>query len=512
MTAAEAARCSPPARAVGWLPGVPATDTGDWRTLAFSGGRSAEDATLLDGGSVLLRVPELSPEALTAVLQRVARARDQYLAELPVYRIVELLDRVASRWLDPASPYRREAEHLLPVITGYSEPAVRKSLIGMLASWRAENLRRLLEEELSDPEMLDGFRPRITGGAGHSRAFGPRTSVHVWSGNVPGLPAQSLAATLLVKSAALGKVSSAEPLFATLLAESIAEVDPRLAECLAVTWWPGGDEDRERAVLRHADAVIAYGGNDAISAIRERVPAASRFLAYGHKISFGAVAREALDAGQLSGSADAAAYDVAKYDQQGCLSPHVVYVERGGGATPRQFAAALGDALSRYAELVPRGALSLDERAAAAAVRSTAELRAMSGEAVQVIADPAGGWTVLYDEDPAFSPSCLNRVVFVKPVDDLLPDVPAAVAPLRAHLQTCGMAGPQHRRLELADRLGPYGVDRVCPLGRMGDVAPTWHHDGRPVLLDLLRWTDVEPDGSAGHWEFAHPGEGLYGR
>ena len=45
----------------------------------------------------------------------------------------------------------------------------------------------------------------------------------------------------------------------------------------------------------------------------------------------------------------------------------------------------------------------------------------------------------------------------------------------------------------------------------MGDVAATWHHDGRFNLLELLRWTDLEPDASAGRWEFENPELGLYG-
>jgi hypothetical protein len=45
----------------------------------------------------------------------------------------------------------------------------------------------------------------------------------------------------------------------------------------------------------------------------------------------------------------------------------------------------------------------------------------------------------------------------------------------------------------------------------MGDAAPDWHHDGRFNLLELLRWTDLEPRASAGRWEFSHPELGLYG-
>ena len=40
-------------------------------------------------------------------------------------------------------------------------------------------------------------------------------------------------------------------------------------------------------------------------------------------------------------TAHKAAYDVALYDQQGCLSPQLVYVEEGGAVTPKELAALL---------------------------------------------------------------------------------------------------------------------------------------------------------------------------
>lgn len=490
------------ARTLGWLPGLQEAEIERWETLTFG-----ESADRLD-----LWLPLLTTEGLAAQAERVAAARDGYLANLPVARVVELLDRVASRWLDPSSPYRREAELLLPTITGYSEPAIRKGLPSFLASLRAENLTRLLEEELPDPRVLDEFHPRLTGAGGETRAFGPRLTVHVWSGNVPGLPAQSLVSALLVKSASLGKVSSHEPLFATLLAESIAEVDPSLAECLAVAWWPGGSADREAAVFGAADAVIAYGSDAAIEAVRGQIPSATRFIPYGHKLSFGVVGREALGGATLMETARLAAYDVSKYDQQGCLSPHLFYVEHGGEHSPQQFARALGEALAGFQEQVPRGRLSLEERANVAAVRQRYELRQAAGEAVELVASEGGGWAVLYDEDATFEASCLNRTVYVKPIAELLADVPPLASPVKRYLQTCGVAASPERRRELAGQLGRLGLDRVCPLGRMADVAATWHHDGRTNLLELLRWTDLEPEASAGRWELANPERGLYGR
>jgi len=473
-------------RSLGWIPGLRESDIERQQTLFEN-----------------FEIPRLTNAGIDALVDRLIAAREAYLAEVPVDRIVSLLDRVASRWLDPASPYRREAEELLPAITSYSEPAVRKGLASFLNLLRRENLERLIEQELPDPRVLDGFQPHGRGG-GQTRAYGPALAVHVWSGNVPGLPAQSLVNAMLVKAACLGKVASEEPLFATLLAESIAEVDGRLAECLAVVWWPGGDEELERTAFARAEAVIAYGGERAMAAIRQRVPSTARFVEYGHKLSFGVIGREVL----TEETANRAAYDVAKYDQQGCLSPHLLYVERGGPASPREFAEVLGQKLARSEAIVPRGRLTLEEAASSASLRQRYELRQASGEPVALIHD--GPWAVLYDEDPTFQPSCLNRTVFVKPIDDLA-SISELVAPVKRYLQTCGVAASAERTQALAGQLGRLGLDRVCPLGRMADVSPEWHHDGRFNLLDLLRWTDLEPEGSAGRWEFAHPDLGLYG-
>jgi hypothetical protein len=482
-----------------WLPGLRPDEVAEWRTLPF--GPQAELA---------LRVPVLTPEGLAAVCERVAAARDAYLAEAPVAQVAASIDRAIGRWLDPFSRWRRLAEGALPAITGYSAPMVRKGLPGYLATFRLENLWRLLEAELGDPRYLDGFQPRGRLG-GRSRAYGPRLCVHVFAGNVPGLPAQSLVAALLAKAACLGKAASEEPLFPALFAASLAEVDRRLGACLAVTWWPGGTEALETVAFGRADAVIAYGSEPTIASIRARVPPETRFVAYNHKLSFGVIGREALAAEQLAETAARAAYDAAKYDQQGCLSPHLFYVERGGATPPRAFAAALAEAMAAAEARMPRGRLTLEEAAAVREARATAEARALASPDVEVYASPAGtAWTVIYEEDPTFVASCLNRTVRVKPVDDVL-TVPALLAPVRRYLQTAGVALPEARLLALADRLGRLGLDRVCPLGQMPDPSPGWHHDGRYNVLDLLRWTDIEAPTSAGRWEFEHPAAGIYG-
>jgi hypothetical protein len=93
---------------------------------------------------------------------------------------------------------------------------------------------------------------------------------------------------------------------------------------------------------------------------------------------------------------------------------------------------------------------------------------------------------VIYDDDPSFAPSCLNRTVFVKPIDSLK-QVPAIVQHLAGKTSTVGLA-PMN---EFAGDLARMGVRRVCPIGQMQRPPLTWHDDGRSNLADLVCWTGV---------------------
>jgi hypothetical protein len=212
---------------------------------------------------------------------------------------------------------------------------VRLGLTGYLKSFRSPQLQRFLSEEFANPNILDAFQPAMKGG--FVRAYGPDLLLHIWAGNVPGLPLWSLISGLLVKAGTIGKVPSAEPLFAGWFAKLIAEIDPRLGDCLAVVWWKGGDEASERVWLNEADTIVAYGGNDALAAIRDRArspPASCRMAT--RSASAWSRARRWIRA-RPGCSPASAAHDVMRYEQQGCYSPQMLFVERGGKVSPREF-------------------------------------------------------------------------------------------------------------------------------------------------------------------------------
>ncbi len=447
--------------------------------------------------AVQLRIPQLTQAELDAQIAALRVAHGRWLKGRPVAEIVGLVDAAAARFGDANDPVRHEALEALPAVTGYSHAMICRILDGMVADWRADRLHELLGEEFADPRVLDEFRPRPTA-PGTARAFGPGLTLHVFSGNVPGLGVTSLIRALLVKSASIAKTSAAEPLLAALFARTLAEADPGLGRCLAVTYWPGGANALEAAALSAADAVLAYGGNESIRSLRERIPAGLPLLAFGHKLSFAVAGREALSADRAAATARLAAVDVATFDQQGCVSPHLIYAEAGGDTAPRAWAALLAGELERLEQSLPRGAVSPGEAAGIRRARTAAEFAGFAGSGPALFAsEPDTAWTVIYEDTSGFVPSCLNRLVRVKPVGDLS-EVIAEAKSVSGYLQTVGFAGDPNRLAPLANALGALGASRIAALGSMAWPRASWHHDGHPPLRHLVRWCDVEELNPAG--------------
>ncbi len=476
------------AELAGHLPGLPAESV-ERETLRFEGwGRRVEVA-----------VPALTDAQTEALAEHVRDARARRLVGLSTGEIVYVLDRAIRSLLDRSNARRRKAEELLPAVTGFDPETVRLGLTAYLKTFRAPQLDAFVAEDFSNPAMLDCFQPLRKGGYG--RAVGPSLIAHVWAGNVPGLPLWSLVSGLLVKSAGIGKLPSAEPLLAGWFAEAVAEIDPGIAECIGIVWWRGDDE-RQQALLDAADLVLAYGGSETLEDIRDRLPVTTRFLPFGHKLSFAMVAAAALDADKAVETAGRAAWDVVRYDQHGCYSPHVFYVERGGTVSPRDFANYLGNEIAALAHRFPRRALDAGEAARLSILRDDAALAAVLG-AIEVAGDDEGGWSVAFAEDDlALAPGGANRTVKVAALDrleDALPEV-ARHAPF---LQTVGVAAPPETLFHLSALLGEAGASRICALGEMTAPEAGWHHDGRFNLLDLVRIVEIERGAEAAAEELA---------
>ena len=460
----------------GYLPGLQ-SDEVRWQVLPFE----------RNGVRLEVSVPMLTAPQMQALADRVREAANRHLRTMTVADILDVIDRAIARLLDRNDPFRQQAEALLPVVSGYDADMVRLGLTGYFKTFRAAQLRRFVAEDFANPAVLDGFQPAPKGGA--VRAFGPDLLVHSWAGNVPALSLWSLVCGLLVKAPAIGKLASAEPLFAGWFARLLAEIHPPLADCLAVVWWSGAGGEEADALYAKADTVLAYGGNPTLDALRKRLPVTTRFLPHGHKLGFGLIGAAALDTLKAPALARLAAWDVMRYDQQGCYSPHVFYVERGAPVSPRAFADYLAAELANLQRRFARRDLDLEESAAVAKWQQSVEWSA--GD--DLLIGPADApWSVAYSDSlQSLSPTALYRTIYVVGVDSL-DDVVPVVAAQREYLQTAGIAAGPENLYRLAELLGAAGVTRIAAIGSMSMPEAGWHHDGRFNLVDLVRMTEIE--------------------
>ncbi len=331
-----------------------------------------------------------------------------------------------------------------------------------------EDLLEVVRLELGHAEILDGFRPY---GAHFSRALPVQPILHIVSGNTPHAALQSLMRGLLLGARNLVKIP----------AEGLPEVGDFLARLPAAL--------RDRVVveshlrddwLREAGAVVVFGSDETVAHFRKRVRSGVIFEAHPHRVSFCAIFAAAPQE-----VVAAVAQDVSQFNQKGCLSPHDVYV--AGDA--RAFAARLAEEMQRYEARDPRGPVTTREVAEISDVRANYRFRAASDPRV-AIWESAGSsaWTVIFENDPWFAASCLNRVVFVKPLPD---DLKASLGPAQTWLAAVGIWPATPEGAETVAALHP---SRICPVGQMQAPPLTWHQEGKQTLAPLVRWVDFEPN------------------
>ena len=436
----------------------------------------------------------LSPAIIGEACQTLKRNRERYLAHRSTHRLTQVISDVAQSWLRPDYPFRKLALEQGPAATGFSRATLARGLDAFFSQLTPDNFHALLEQDLGHAQRLDEM---VSGDAEQKSrraalATAPELLAHIAAGNLPSPALSAMVRGVLVRSAQFVKCASGASLLPRLFAHSLYEVEPKLGACLEVAEWPGGTADLEKALFDEADCVTATGADASLVAIRQRLPARTRFLAHGHRVSFAYVAAAVLTSPNARKVAGHAAADVTAWDQQGCLSPHVIYVEHGGAAPPEQFAELLADELDRREETEPRGELPVEAAAAIASRRAFYEVRAVhSPDTRHWCSRGSTAWTVIYEADPRFQLSCLNRFIYVKGAKDLTEALQNAES-VRSQVSTVGLAAPEDKAPALATQLARWGAPRVCPLGRMQEPPLLWRHDGRPALADLITWTDWE--------------------
>lgn len=418
-------------------------------------------------------------------LDRLIQHGPDKLEALGVGGRLQALDLAGRRFRDPHDPIRIEAEARVPEEAHLTPEATRPLLDALAAQWTSDALRVALEAEFPDLRVLDSFIP---GPQGESlKAMPPRLLVQYGSGNVPGTSATALVRALLVGAPTVVKPGQGDRVLPELLGRALLEVEPSLQDTFLVGDWRGGQGGHvEERCLAAADRMVIYGGLEAVKAVRHLLPPLTPLDIYGPRISGAILLAQATS---ISAHVEAAADAICAYEQRGCVSPQVFWVQESPDQSARAWAEALAEALERR----PSASVTTTQVVAMRAEYEAARYAQALDPEEAVFGSPQQGWMVLYTPRcPQLTPTCLGRTVRVHGFSEAS-EVLVALKPMTPYLQTMAVEGDEPGRLALVRGLAQYGVTRVTSLKNQPWPPIWWKEDGTETLRSLVRWCVVEP-------------------
>lgn len=314
--------------------------------------------------------------------------------------------------------------------------------------------------------------------------------VHVMPSNVFAVAALGLIEGLLANNINIVKLSARDTIFAALFAQELIryDVSDQLQNYIAILRLSSKQEDVLKALFTHADAVSAWGGEKAIAAIRSMLPSHVRVITWGHKVSFGYMAKELINDSQVI---EAFALDVCRLDQQACSSPQTIFVEADDEQIV-QVAQQLAEALKRVSPTVPAESADTDAAAEITTVLSVAKAEQALG-LCHVIESEQDDWRIIVDFRTSLKPSPLYRTICLVPIQR--ETITSVLRPMRAWLQTCGLAAGFPDAAAISRQLLAAGVSRITRPGQMVESYNGAPHDGVYALQQMMRRVSVDMDG-----------------
>jgi hypothetical protein len=302
-----------------------------------------------------------------------------------------------------------------------------------------------------------------------------------------------------------------------LIFSALEQIDPQLTGTVALMIWDYEDKILQESLILRSDLVIAAAADftiDQIDEVIQRVQTPShpiRFHKHGHKVSFSTIGsaylKKNIPVPDISGLemvhlvTTLAAVDSIFWDQYGCLSSRVHFIQSGGADayTPLEYGHFLAEKIRLLSRFLPRGAIPLHglhnrfEKYAAMAPSGLVELCSSYEDDFLVIVD-SRKWTAHTFQGVVND--CIERTIVIRPVENLMEVPRQYLGTLPAkNLQTMSVAidapGQETWSAEFyrfVDAVGKLGVTGVRTVGRGAFPQLAYSWDGYlPLDLSLER-------------------------
>ncbi|MCX7870371.1 MAG: AMP-binding protein [bacterium] len=425
------------------------------------------------------------------VIFKQARNKLKKIYYLPVYRIIDSIDKVLNLWKDENSFYYKETLKLMPDIVGFSDKMIKLAIDELIKNFIKENLVKRLDVELKDLNLLDKWLYDNKSNV-FLRVNPIGVLVHITAGNVFVSAIDSLLSGLITKNINIIKTSSkVGTTFGILFSKSFLEIDKELASLFAIINFDYKDKKLIDLINEYSDGVIVWGGRDSTKYFLENIEPTKNIVIFGPKYSISVIDVDIFLNYNIDFICENLAYDISLWEQRACSSPQVIYIV---GKTDIEFLKYFAHKLSFHLNMklkeILQYELSFDEYVEQFVASELAISKEVLNKAIyydRVVID--------LSDDEFFFISPLNRFVYIKNITDI-DFLVSKLENKRDILQSCSILTTNEKLYEYTEKLATINITRFTNIGLIAHSYLNAPYEGDYILKRFSKLVSIEKNKS----------------
>jgi len=311
---------------------------------------------------------------------------------------------------------------------------------------------------------------------------------HVAAGNAEGLPFYTVLEGMLTGNVNILKLPSMDDGLSVLLLHEIVKEAPVLAGYVCVLDVPSTNLKIMKQLGDMSDAIVVWGGDEAVRAVRTMAEPATQIISWGHKLSFAYVSPEIfLDKENELYQKElyALARHICETKQLLCNSCQGIFVDTNQQTVVQQAAERFLEILEKTASEYPEEPIGIRGK-----ITLTLYNEMLEGNNNDRKHLRGRGVSVMVGTDSELELSQMFKNCWIKPLPRK--HIVKSLKGKRGHLQTVGLICPEGQRGELSDILARTGITRVAHGGNMSLTFPGGAHDGEYPLRRYCKIVEIE--------------------
>lgn len=309
--------------------------------------------------------------------------------------------------------------------------------------------------------------------------------LHVAAGNADGLPAFSVLEGLLTGNINILKLPAEEGGISVRLLLELIKAEPLLADYIYVFDYSSKDIEHIEKLISVADAVVVWGGKEAVSALRQLIPPNIKLIEWGHKVSFAYVTKQGITQSGLEGLAK----NIAETGQLLCSSLQGIFIDTGDLNDIYEFC-------SRFLPILEY-AIHQNPQKIGIGIKSQISLKLYAEELEGIYKNSrifkGSNCSLIAYPDKIIDTSIQFGNAWVRPLPRT--ELIQALRPYKNYLQTVGLLCSQSELRVLSDMLFKTGVVRVCSGENMSSSYCGAPHDGEYPLRRYTKIANIDIGG-----------------